>query len=135
MERSNDWAWVDAELARITAERNAGEITELARVVASLVIARKEHAQAIRRNTAATDRFEREIAELRHELGEARREIADLNVVIDQAIETIMHLDQTQIVIDYAEVDTRVGVIERALPEIERKLKLRRRDGAWTPPT
>jgi hypothetical protein len=133
-------AWVDAELARIQAEHNADEIGKMAHVVAGLVIARTEHARAIRKTMADTDRHETELASLRHMIGEVRREITELTQVVDDLVETVITQNAEQGLVSYSHVKTRVDgvdvrldLIERALPEIERRLKLRRRDGAWAP--
>jgi hypothetical protein len=121
--------WVVHEQARL--DHELGQLDQLIVTVAGLVIAIKEHGNVTRRLMADVDRHETELATARAGIEDVRRVVAGLAAQLKAlepgaAIEMIDSFDDT-----LEEIEGRLGRIEHALPVIEKKVGLKRREGAW----
>jgi len=119
-------AWVSAEAER---QRHRDEqLEQLTVTVASLVIARTEHAKAIRRLMATIGQHEEELATSRASIEDVRRLVEDLSKRLSD-IEPASGLPRIRLVVH--DIGERLTLIERALPVIENKLGLTRRPADW----
>lgn len=123
--------WVNAEVARLTALRSTPEIATMASVVAGLVIARTEHARALRKLRADADRHEEDLAVLRRQIGEVRRAAISLRERFDELDPDKVQSYYGTIAEEVDDLEERVDLVEKALPFIERRLGLHRKAGAW----
>jgi hypothetical protein len=101
-------------------------------LLASFVISRTEHARAIRRLLAQSDGQIESIAKLEAAVEHLSAGLAAALGRIAELERASSHGERSKVRMEVGELDERVVIIERALPEIEAKVGLRRRPQSFT---